>query len=252
MPETASFNTPPIINPPDPKMLERILSLIQAMGVNRRTFAQSVQYSESYLSHILAGRKAITRKFTRALRDSHGVNLHWFFTGEGEMMGPSIMPRLKDSEYNFWTSDPNPFPLDLPEGLLPVFDLPPDGVIADRWPDPLPRTIDRFKVDIYVGTTHVFRLRSYEMYPRLGPDDLMLCTLLPSLETVTPSRRKVYVIQTGNRMLTRYITQVNSHQNNIEVVAEDPALGPEEILELGNVDYVWAARYLLMQEELSA
>jgi hypothetical protein len=232
-------------------MLERILSLIQAMGVNRRTFAQSVQYSESYLSHILAGRKAITRKFTRALRDNHGVNLHWFFTGEGEMIGPSIMPRPSDADYNYWTSDPAPFPLELEPDLLPVFDLPPDSIIANQWPNPLPKVIDRFKVDIYVGTTHVFRLRSYEMYPRLAPEDLMLCTLLPSLDTVMPSRRKVYVIQTGNRILTRYITQINNQQNSsIEVVAEDPVIGPVELIELAQIDYIWAARYLLMQDEL--
>lgn len=250
MPEIVPFNAPPVLNPPDPKMLERILELINAINVNRRNFAQSIQYSESYLSHILAGRKAITRKFTRSLRDSHGVNLHWFFTGEGEMLGPSIIPRKDKEDLNYWTGDPQAFPLEVPAGLLPVFELPPDGKIASKWPKPLPRTIDRFKVDIYVGTTHVFRLRSYEMYPRLSADDLMLCTLLPSLDSVMPSRRKVYVIQTGGRIITRYITHIHSQSNSIEVVAEDPRLGPEEVLELSNIDFIWAARYLLMQEEL--
>jgi len=247
------------LNLPDQSILDRILALINNLRINRRKFAMSVQYSESYLSHILSNRKAVTRKFARNVRDLHNVNLHWFYIGEGEMLGNSVFPRHADEDVNYWTADTKPFPVEMPNGLLPVFELPPDGKLADSWPEPMPKTIDRFNIEHnasasqqITGSTHAFRMRSYEMFPRLAPGDLVLCNHLESFESIVPSRRRVYVLHYNDQIVCRYITDFSEDKTSVELVSEDENLMPSVWIPVKDIKNLWIARHILLEHQVQA
>lgn len=82
------------------EIIQRLLEIIERIGVTQRQFCISIGVQSSWLSMLKAGKqKQITDTILLLLQYMYGINLDWLLIGEGEMFLPdSGHQRLTDEE----------------------------------------------------------------------------------------------------------------------------------------------------------
>jgi transcriptional regulator with XRE-family HTH domain len=64
---------------------ERVAAVRAALNLRQNQFAQKLHVSQSFLSYIEKGQRKPSFEFLISMLSNLQVNLHWFFTGQGEM-----------------------------------------------------------------------------------------------------------------------------------------------------------------------
>ena len=63
--------------------IDRFLLIHKKSGLSQTDFGKSLGLSKSQVSHILSGRTKPSRDVLNKLISEYGVNLNWFFSGQG-------------------------------------------------------------------------------------------------------------------------------------------------------------------------
>ncbi len=70
-------------------MRERLLQLIETLGLNQKEFCDSTGISQSRLSEVMSGRTLhLSAEALIEISRKHNVNINWLLAGEGEIFSP--------------------------------------------------------------------------------------------------------------------------------------------------------------------
>lgn len=224
---------------------QRVLQLMEHLSVSQSGLAKLIHMSQGYISHIASGKKPLTRKFVRHLREYAGVNIEWLLTGTGEMFDPHFDPS-RISAPPETQSYPSPNELHETGRMVPLINIPQHGSPLGTWEDASQRAyMLRLPPVINPEIDTIFRVSGHALYPRIKPDALLFARRLPTVVHLPSGTEHIYILFIHQTLKVGYINNHHEADGKLTLFFADYNQNMPECLATDEIERVWYAALVL-------
>ena len=223
----------------------RVIELMEHLAVSQSGLSKLIHMSQGYISHIVSGKKPMTRKFVRNLREYAGVNIDWLLTGVGDMFDASYVPGRMGSplESGNGTAQDS---LSEAGRSVPLINIPMHGEPLGDWDDIRRQAyLLRLPAVMAPEIDAIFRMAGFALYPRIKPDALIYARELPTVIHLPSGMEHVYIILARETLRVGYINNHHDEDGHIVLYFADDARNTPERYATAEIKRVWYAALVL-------
>lgn len=189
---------------------ERILKVIDYMGITRYKFCKDLGLSNAFLDK---PREISTDKYANILEYAPDISPNWLLTGKGPMLKSDLpIARHADPEKS--------------EGI-PLIPIQAFAGIATGEVSILEYECERYIIPLFKDAEFLIPVKGSSMVPKYNAGDIIACKKL-SLSDIFFQWNKVYVIDTDQGVLVKRIHRAKD-SDHIKIISENPAYEPFEL-----------------------
>lgn len=189
---------------------ERILKVIDYMGITRYKFCKDLGLSNAFLDK---PREISTDKYANILEYAPDISPNWLLTGKGPMLKSDLpIARHADPEKS--------------EGI-PLIPIQAFAGIATGEVSILEYECERYIIPLFKDAEFLIPVKGSSMVPKYNAGDIIACKKL-SLSDIFFQWNKVYVIDTDQGVLVKRIHKAKDSEH-IKIVSENPQYEPFEL-----------------------
>lgn len=189
---------------------ERILKVIDYMGITRYKFCKDLGLSNAFLDK---PREISTDKYANILEYAPDISPNWLLTGKGQMLKSDLpIARHADPEKS--------------EGI-PLIPIQAFAGIATGEVSVLEYECERYIIPLFKDAEFLIPVKGSSMVPKYNAGDIIACKKL-SLSDIFFQWNKVYVIDTDQGVLVKRIHRAKD-SDHIKIISENPAYEPFEL-----------------------
>jgi len=232
------------LDPIEEEKRKRIHEMMDRLAVSQSGLAKLIHMSQGYISHIVSGKKPITKKFVRSMSEHLGVNTEWLLTGNGEMFTQvPDMNRLKQersgnrgeppSESNYSSSRILTVPAlhihQIPERVNDIQDA---ILHAEKWPMPTPD--NRLQIEA------LFVYHGSALFPRIKPGGVLITTSIEDPSHLPSGKENIFVIYARDVLRVGFIKNESLSMGTLTLYFENDALNQPEVYNVEEIERIWS------------
>lgn len=239
----------PILDPIENQKRLRTHQVMDRLSVSQSGLAKMIQMSQGYVSHIVSGKKPITKKFVRSMREFCGVSVDWLISGEGEMFerSPAMPGGLTENSAPSAIADNQISGSYKHSGsLAPLVTIPQHGVPLSSWDEAL-QTSELTRLPSYVTAEVdvIFRFTGFSMFPRLKPDALLFASELPEVMCLPSGTEHIYILLYRNVLKAGFLNNHSALDQHLTLYFADDKRNAPERIPADQVSKVWFCSLVL-------
>ncbi len=158
---------------------DRVESIIRALDINQKEFAQKIGEEPNTISHIIKRRIGVSSKVLEGIvRNIKGINTDWLMSGVGVMFNERVR-------------------------ALPFYEVDVTAGNVNRIFDGTEIPRETLLVPGFADCDFAVPVSGHSMYPKISNGDIIICKQINDLEVVEYGQ--IYLIVTDERRMVKYL-----------------------------------------------